>query len=457
MDLWGNGWLATSGIWERGAKVLESLVLRMGAPVAEPDVAVFIDERSLAYLVDRKAFTLLVQNVRESVLRSGMSVGFYLLSDLAHRERFPESKLYVFMNAWDLRPEVRGAIKNRLQRDGKLLFWLYAAGLFEAGRDSLERVREVTGIALKPQPFAMKPGTAIRHRRHPLCEPLPEKTLSQGGTLEPSFFAIPEDGLVLGEYAQSGLPSYVAREFHVEGSPALNWKSVFLGEPVVTPGLFRALGQSAGAHIWNYHEDVTHVRPPFLTVHCSGAGSRTIALPDRWSAYSLNHGQWAVTDATHLRFNANDGSTHVFLVGIQSEIEAMLSRDPEELLHMAQLPERPENTLALDALNFDVQIMKLDEALEDTWADDVAEDLLLRPSQLEIEQEPAESGADDPGRRKRRRRGGRSRSERADEPKDAPPAVPAQKTKRRGRSEAPKPDGAGFDDLGMNVLFRKRE
>lgn len=456
MDLWGNGWLATPGIWERGARVLESLVQRMGAPVAEPDVAVFIDERSLAYLVDRKAFALLVQNVRESVLRSGMSVGFYLLSDLAHRERFPESKLYVFMNAWDLRPEVRGAIKNRLQRDGKLLFWLYAAGLFEAGRDSLERVREVTGIALKPQPFAMKPGTAIRHRRHPLCEPLPEKTLSQGGTLEPSFFAIPEDGLVLGEYAQSGLPSYVAREFHVDGSPSLNWKSVFLGEPVVTPGLFRALGQSAGAHIWNYHEDVTHVRPPFLTVHCSGAGSRTIALPDRWAAYSLTHGQWAVTDATHLRFNANDGSTHVFLVGIQSEIEAMLSRDPAELMHMAQLPERPENTLALDALNFDVQIMKLDESLEDTWADDVAEDLLLRPSQLEIESDETEApAADDPSRRKRRRRGGRSRSDRPEEPKEA--ASSATKPKRRGRSEGPKPDGAGFDDLGMNVLFRKRE
>jgi hypothetical protein len=458
MDLWGNGWLSSHGIWERGAKVRDALIARMGVPLAEPDVAVFIDERSLAYLVDQQAFALLVQNVREAVMRSGMSAGFYLLSDLAHRERFPESKLYVFMNAWDIRPEVRGAIKSRLQRDGKLLFWLYAAGLFEAGRDSLERVREVTGIALKPQPFAMKPGTAIRHRRHPLCEPLPEKNLTQGGALEPSFFAIPEDGLVLGEYAQSGLPSYVARQFHGDGVPALHWRSVFLGEPVVTPGLFRALGQAAGAHIWNYHEDVTHVRPPFLTVHCSGAGSRTIALPDRWSAYSLTHGQWAVTDATHLRFTANDGSTHVFLVGLQSEIEAMLARDPAELLHIEKLPERPENTLALDALNFEVQIMSLDEPADDPWADDVAEDLLLRPSQLSVDDEPeaAEGAAEGGPRRKRRRRQGRSREVGAEQPAPKPPTQPRE-PKRQGRGGKPEGAEPGFDDLGMNVLFRKRE
>ncbi|HEY0866972.1 MAG TPA: hypothetical protein VGE01_06330, partial [Fimbriimonas sp.] len=126
MDLWGNGWLRSHSVWERAARVRQTLVSRMGVPASNPDVAIFVDERSLAYLVDENAFSYLVQNVRESVLRAGVNVAFYLLSDLQHREKFPDSKLYLFLNAWDIRPELRAAIKSRLQCDHKVLFWLYS-------------------------------------------------------------------------------------------------------------------------------------------------------------------------------------------------------------------------------------------------------------------------------------------------------------------------------------------
>ena len=171
-----------------------------------------IDERALAYLIDSAAFAFLVQNVRESVLRSGLSAGFFLVSDLAHREHFPDAKLYLFVNGWDMRSELRSAIKNRLQRDGKVLFWLYAAGLFDGGRESLERTREVTGIALKPQPFHSKSGTTLLSKRHPLCGAFPDRGLIGGTKMEPSYFAIPEEGIVLGEYSSTGLPSFVVRQ-----------------------------------------------------------------------------------------------------------------------------------------------------------------------------------------------------------------------------------------------------
>lgn len=439
MDLWGNGWLNTHGIWERGRQVSEALVQRMAAPVTEPDAAVFIDERSLAYLVDQRAFSLLVQNVREAILRSGLSVGFYLLSDLAHREKFPESKLYVFMNAWDIRPEVRSAIKGRLQRDGKVLFWLYAAGLFDGGRNSLERVREVTGIALKPQPFASKPGSAMLNRRHPLCEAIPDALLATGSPLEPSYFAIPEDGTVLAEYTQTGLPSYLVRSFKTEGRPELDWTSVFFGEPVVTPALFRALGQIGGAHVWNYQDDTVHVSPPFLTIHCSGAGPRTITLPDKWSAYNLLNSEWVGEDTTHVRFNATDGSTHVFLVGMKSEIESLLSIDPAAWLKLDELPQRADDTVHLESILLDVPIMKLDEWIEESWTEESVDDLLLKPSMLEIEAEA------EPFEERGRRRGPRRRKGREDRGGTEETA-----SRRREGSDA-------FDDLGMNVVFRKRE
>lgn len=438
MDLWGNGWLKTAGIWDRAASVRKCLIRRMAAPLQEPDVAVFIDERALAYLVDEEAFALLVQNVRESVLRSGLNAAFYLLSDLQHREVFPESKLYVFLNAWDIRPDLRAAIKTRLQRDNKVLFWIFAAGLFDSGRESLERAREVTGIALKPQPFHSKAGTTILNRRHPLCEAFPERGIVGDTRMEPSYFAIPEEATVLGEYTQTGLPSFVVREFKQDRDPHHHWSSVFLGEPIVTPALLRALAQMAGVHVWGYQDDVVHVRPPFLAIHCTGAGSRTVTLPSKWHAYNLDTDQWLAGDSSSIRFQAADGSTHLFLAGTKEELEHVLSADTDELLHMEELPPRKEDNIRFDAATFDVPIMKLDEWMEGGDLEDTGDDLLFRPKFIE-EPEPAEE-QERSGRRRRRR--GRGRDAGGED---------------TGRAAVRAETMNGEDDVAINVVFRRRQ
>lgn len=431
MDLWGNGWLNTQTIWERGASASECLVTRMASPLTEPEVAIFIDERALAYLVDQKSFALLVQNVRESVLRSGLSAGFYLLSDLAHRENFPECKLYIFVNAWDIRPEHRQAIKNRLQKDGKTLFWLYCAGMFDNGREALERAREITGIAIKPQPFHSRSGTTVLNRRHPLSEAFAGQGLIGGTHIDPSYFAIPENAIVLGEYSQSGLPSFVIRSFDEDPDPSKHWKSVFLGEPHVTPGLLRALGQVAGCHIWNYHEDVVHVRPPFLSIHTTGSGQRSVALPRNWEAYNLLTNGWETEDKSHIRFQALDGSTYQFLVGERHEIEAILQADHGDLLRVDELPARTEEESGAHDTLFDVPIMRLDAFFEGS-PDEVGDEWFLMPGRIDPEEaqapEPAREDEEKVGRRRRRRGAQNSAT------------------------------ASTFDEeLGMNVMFRKRE
>lgn len=444
MDLWGNGWLKTASIWDRAAKVRDSLVTRMGVPPSDPDVAVFIDERALAYLVDPNAFRLLVQDAREAVLRSGLSAGFYLLSDLAHRERFPESKLYLFLNAWDIRPELRSAIKERLQRDDKVLFWLYSAGLFDAGRDSIERARDVTGIALKPQPFHSKSGTTVLNRRHPLADAFPTRSIPASG-LEPSYFGINEEAVVLGEYIQTGLPSFVIKEFEDLEDSSKNWTSVFLGEPAVSPALVRALGQMAGAHIWNFQDDVVHVRPPFLSVHCTGAGPRAITLPNKWSAYNLATHQWMAADSTHLRFVAQDGATYQFLVGLHAEIEQIINADRGALLRMEHVPQQAENTVRFDAISFDVPIMRLNEWIEGGVSDEAVEDWLLQPRVIDEEPEEEEMAGVERsnGRRRRRRRGGRPGEDRTGSEESVTARLEGTDTQVA-------------EELEMNVLFRKR-
>lgn len=436
MDLWGNGWLKTPSIWERGRRVLEALIERMGQPLGDPEVVVFIDERALAYLVDPNAFHMLVQDVREAVLRAGVNAGFYLLSDLAHREQFPEAKLYMFLNAWDIRPELRAAIKSRLQCDQKVLFWLYSAGLFDAGRDSLERAREVTGIALKPQPFHSRSGTTILAKRHPLTAALTDRHLGGHAQLEPSYFAIPEDATVLGEYSQTGLPSFVIRDFAGD-EPERSWTSVFLGEPEVTPALVRSLAQLAGAHVFDFQEDVVHVRPPFLTIHCKGTGQRAITLPNKWSAYDMLSETWIGLDQTMLRFTGIDGTTHPFLVGPKEEIQHLLDLDPTTVLTMTELPPKQENLLREDGFAFDVPIMKLGDWIESSDSGEVADEWFLRPQQiLEDLSDPEAEKIGKRRGRKRTRNGGNSNDS--------------------NRGEFGTPSGEFDSEAGMSFSFRKR-
>ncbi len=436
MDSWGNGWLSSHAIWERGQMALHLLTKRLAATYLEPDMIVFIDERSLAYLVDQHAFQLLVKNVREAALRSGLSVGFYLLSDLAHREHFPESKLYVFLNAWDLRPEVRSAIKTRLQKDKKLLFWLYSAGLFEGGRESLERVREVTGIALKPQPFASHPGTTLTHKHHPLCEALHEKMIDATADLEPSYYALPDEGCtILGEYSQTGLPSFLMKEFRSEGSG--NWTSVFLGEPVVSPALFRALAQMAHAPIWSHQDDLFHVRQPYLTIHCSHSGPRTLTLPYKGCVYDLLSSKWIAIDSNSFKFHALEGSTHLFLFGTKIEIESILSASPEDLLKIEKIPSRPENTIHLDAIHFDVPIMKLGHWIEEEELDLSSQEYLLKSASSEKQTDQQNISKN---------------SNKVNAKKKVITCRPTSSTQSNKNNKKEK----DFDHLGMHVIFRKR-
>lgn len=360
MDLWGNGWLNTQAIWQRGQRVLQTLTKSLGVPTADPEVAILVDERSLAYLNDARAFKRLVQDAREAVLRTGVSAGLYLLSDLAHRPHFPQAKLYVFLNAWDIRPEVRSAIKSRLHRDQKTLFWLYAAGILENGRPALESVREVTGIAIKPQPFYSRIGTTLLGRRHLVSEYLNDDDFKNEEQVEPSYFAMAEEGcVVLGEYTQTGLPSFLVREISNENDPTQGWKTIFLGEPSINERILRGICQFAGVHIWSHTDDVAYIRPPFLALHCRTDGTHIITLPEHWRAFDLLNENEMETEGNHLRIEAPAGTTHLFFVGEEAAWEQIRNADLNAILNPPSIPEPEEPEPDESLTDFDVPILSL--------------------------------------------------------------------------------------------------
>ncbi len=287
MDLWGQGWLNSPDIWrEMGAltkQVSRWEALLPSAPAA-PEVAVLVDEASLRFLKNDPdgLGASLVGKSRDLLLRAGASVGFYLQSDIT-RPDFPEAKLYLFLNALRLTTAERQAVRERLQTPGRTLAWLYAPGLFDENGPSPDEASEVVGMALRPQPWNSRGGSVPTEARGAFAKRLRGvKRLGTDELLNPLYAVSDPQATALAEYSATGAASLAVRE-----NPG-GWKSVFIGDPALSPELLRGLLTYAGVTAYGGGEDIVYASSDgVLTLHGASAGTRTIALPRRASVLDV--------------------------------------------------------------------------------------------------------------------------------------------------------------------------
>ena len=315
MDLWGQGWLQSQDIWrELGALARESARWEqlVPSPPPVPDVAVFVDEASLAYLkTDSNGLgASLVSRTRDLLLKAGGSVGFYLQSDVL-LPNFPDAKLYLFLNALRLTTEERSAIREKLQKPGKTLAWLYAPGVFDENGPSSEEAGEVVGMALRQQPWNSRGGSAATEIKHPITDKIRGvKKLGTDEILNPLFAVTDPQAIVIAEYAATGAASLAVRE-HKAG-----WKSVFFGDPALTIELLRGLYAYAGIPIYDAQDDSVYAGADgSLTIHGSFTGQRTINLPRKASVYDVFDGKIIATNARSFRTFVRARTTRLYLWG----------------------------------------------------------------------------------------------------------------------------------------------
>ncbi|NUL82198.1 MAG: hypothetical protein HUU60_05670 [Armatimonadetes bacterium] len=321
MDLWGLGWLNYPEIWERARQLIELWKLRSLAPLTPPDVAIIVDEGSVAHnRVGSNLMRNMLATARESAHRCGASVGFYVMRDLM-RDEWPKATLYVFLNAWNVRPDERAAIRQRLQRSGRTLAWIYVGALYENHRLALEAARETTGIALAKQPWASSQGTQILDKRHLLAQYLDGDRIGSVQRFDPSFYALPNGAKVIGEYIDTGNPSMVAKEYK-------DWKAVFVGERTLSLSLLRGLCAYAGVKTMSATDDVLVARPPFVTIHAAKSGEKRLRFADLQTLYDVEAETMVAIETKEFAFQMAEGETRIFLVGSQEQVESLLHGEP---------------------------------------------------------------------------------------------------------------------------------
>ncbi len=421
MDLWGEGWLLNPDAWHAARNAVALWRMRTHAPQTPPEVAVIVDPESTRYV--RTGSPLIEQMVvqaREAILRSGASVGFYLLEDVVRRD-FPPSRVVIFLNAWRMSRAAHEAIRKRLQRDGRVLIWLYASTLFHGHRDALANARETLGVAISRQPWASLQGTQIVNKAHPLARFLGVDKLGAPEPWEPSFYAIAENCDVIGEYIDSGLPSLAVCDH-------TTWKAVFLGERRLTPELARALVRWAGGHIWLDTNDLVQARYPWVHVHARKGGPRTLLFPMPLSVYDTAESALVAESTMEHRLYLQEGESRLLLVAPHEQMLRLMQGEPIELPPYFELVETPETPEPVAE--------SAEPTPEPDWEEPVLEPIVLDESPFEaadldappdeaLEAEASRETVPSARRSRRRARGRRGKNARAKATEtNAPPETP---------------------------------
>lgn len=255
----------------KAQKIAAAAVGRTRRSVAE--IAVIHDEHSADYFAwpnsrNRRFFTLLMHSFHYDSPRAGTPVDFYLMDDMAD-PRMKDYKLYLFLTAVEVSPEMRQAIRKKLAKNNASAVWFFAPGLIEKGRFAPEAMEKLTGIK-----FNVRMGT----------EKL--KVLPVKGS--PLFAGVGETPEMY--YGPVPVPVSTSQKVHATaaGHPAVvelpgrKGSRSFYSLLPPDAGMVRKLAKMCGVHTYIETPDIFNINSTHIMLHASTEGVKKITLPGKF-------------------------------------------------------------------------------------------------------------------------------------------------------------------------------
>ncbi len=243
---------------------------RCGANLMDADrspideIAFVVDSRGLSMMEVGNALSRhLIMAQMPEAHRIGAPVGWYDISDL---DTLPPRKMYVFLNLFDPTPKDLANIA-RLKSEGRVLVYLYGAGVYENGSFSPRSSERLIGFPLEH-----------RTSEGPLAVKMSAGAMPGVGGLEYAAgvkargYFVPKgaSGKILGTLP-GGEPGLVMAE---RDGHTVFWSA----GPALPAKLLRAAAARAGVHRYIETEDVVWAAKETLAVNVDREGKRTIRL-----------------------------------------------------------------------------------------------------------------------------------------------------------------------------------
>jgi hypothetical protein len=270
------------------------------SPVDE--VTLIVDEKSLCYLHvgDPLGFSLLEGQLPQ-LHRMGAPVGHYLVTDLP---RLGDRRLFFITTSFAPTEADRKDI-DALKRDGHVLVFLWAPGIYRDGKLDESAMADLTGIRLRisREPamlrVTVKPGHEISRGLEGLIYEHQHETF-------PVVYAEDPDAKVAGTL-DDGRSGLVVRDHG-------DWTAIHSAAPLLPASLMRRMAEMADVHLYIDTEDVVWATRDLLAVSVFKSGQRNITLPRRADVHDLYRGTGLARGVTTFTADFDERATRVFFL-----------------------------------------------------------------------------------------------------------------------------------------------
>ncbi|HBC88993.1 MAG TPA: hypothetical protein DCZ94_18800 [Lentisphaeria bacterium] len=253
--------------------------------------------------------------VQEHFNRIGLPWEVYFLEDLPSA---PPSKAYLFLNTCAIDDEDRKFIDKNLKKDGNLLIWLYAPGLYRNDVPNPENSSELTGIKLDWSLEKKEIDVKITDFTHPITRGLSNEDLRQFTSVyepgkeslsainaaAPEFFCVDKDATILGVNSHSGRPAFAVKEFD-------SWKSVYISCPLVPHNIMRRILVWGGLKPVLDSDDALYTNSDIIGIRAKEAGIRNISLREDFEIADLYGSEKYKSKNGKARINLKRGETFI--------------------------------------------------------------------------------------------------------------------------------------------------
>ncbi len=320
-DLHGQGWYAHPELMktiEKTQGIYEKLMTPNSASFSGSDnrINVAYSHYSYEYICSCTKFPRLntAVQIQKHFNRNGFEWEAYFVEDIAKSSK---AKAWLFLNAFKIEKEEREWIEANLKKDGNILIWLYAQGLYCDDALSLENSESLTGIkTFWDENSQLSEINLTRQGRNILnsigdeeakgfIEDYPGLSAdSNVAKISPEVYYDDPESIVLGHASDSGRPAFVAKDFG-------DWKSVCIAAPIVPNEVMRRLLQWNGMTPTLDTADSFYSNGDIIGISASESGEKTLSYSSEFTVENMWTGEKLKSQSQKLSLHLGRGETFI--------------------------------------------------------------------------------------------------------------------------------------------------
>lgn len=145
-----DGWFRSEGMMSAVKKMI-NIADEIGDSPSESIAQVAVFAEGEAMYRARKTSNIAsvcLSDIRRTLAKCGAPYDIYSISDLSVIDT-AKYKMYIFLNQYDIKPEMRREIEDKCKKDGKTVLWMYAPDYANAGKLNTSNISAVSGISVE--------------------------------------------------------------------------------------------------------------------------------------------------------------------------------------------------------------------------------------------------------------------------------------------------------------------